>query len=205
MDPLSLTVSITSLILGCAKITKVASDLRSQYKRASLTLSSIATECTAVTTALSHLQSTMLLHNAVEAPDLMRTTDCVVAGCTLTLSVLDEYLQEINYTQDSMTFEPPHLTRREKIGTAWNESEMRELLQQLQGHKSSIMLILTMSQRYVTTDTDPVPTTSDSSSANRNQGFTSFCSRTAKTWTSCYQEQLTREARSRQVSWIRQY
>ena len=148
MDPLSLTVSITSLILGCAKITKVAHDVRSKYKRASLTLSSIATECTAVTAALSHLQSTMLSHNAVEAPDLMRTTECVVTGCTLTLSVLDEYLQEVKYSEDSWPTNPSTLTTREKITTVWNETEMRELLQQLQGHKSSIMLILTMSQRF---------------------------------------------------------
>lgn len=147
MDPLSMTVSITSLLLGCAKVTKAAQDLRLRYKGASLTMSSIATECSAVTTALSYLQNMIIGHSMTGQQDLVNTFDCVITGCTLTLSVLDEYVAELNYLDNPEAFNPSSVTRKDKMKVIWNEAEMRELLLQLQGHKSSIMLLLSIMQR----------------------------------------------------------
>lgn len=147
MDPISLTVSITSLLLGCTKITKAAHDARSKYKGASLTISSIATECSAVTVALSHLQSILSSKSNVLDETTIGCLDCVITGCTLTLSVLEEYVVELQTAPNLTPNDPKALTRMDKAKVVWNEAEMRELLQQLQGHKSSITLLLTIAQR----------------------------------------------------------
>ena len=147
MDPLSITVSITSLLLGCSKVTKAAHDARSKYKGASLAISSIATECSAVTIALSHLQDVLTSRSSSLDERTLGCLECIITSCTLTLSVLEEYVVELQIVRDHTSDELKSLKAMDKAKVVWNESEMRELLQQLQGHKSSITLLLTIAQR----------------------------------------------------------
>ena len=112
-----------------------------------MTLSSIATECSAVTAALFHLQNIVSSRTAFLDEISGESLSCVMNGCILTLSVLEEYLVEFQSAQDPNIFGLKPLTTREKSKVVWNESEMKELSQQLQGHKSSITLLLTVAQR----------------------------------------------------------
>lgn len=147
MDPLSITVSVTSLLFACAKITKEAHDIRSKYKGVSMTLSSIATECSAVTAALLILQN-MFTDGSPSLDDIpLRSLECVMNGCAMTLSVLEEYLLELQLDPDPASAGTKPLKRKRKMKAVWNEVEMKELWQQLQGHKSSITMILTIAQR----------------------------------------------------------
>ncbi|PGG99379.1 hypothetical protein AJ80_09375 [Polytolypa hystricis UAMH7299] len=145
MDPLSITVSISSLLVACAQVVKVASDIRGKYKTASLTISSIATECVTVTTALSHLQMLAIRRAEFFDSNTINMFDCVITGCKLTLSVLDEYIMEIS-AGGTDTYGPGRMTTKSKAKVIWNEAEMRELLQQLRGHESSLNLLLTVMQ-----------------------------------------------------------
>ena len=144
-----MTVAITSLVMKCASIVKAAQDVRGRYKAATLAISSIATECVAVSTALSHLQSLTINDGSVDA-DVVNTLETVVIGCTLTISVLDEYILEL--IADNNVLKTADVTTKwtTKVKFLWNEAEMKELLQQLRGHQSSITLLLTVLRRYVT-------------------------------------------------------
>ncbi|MCJ1284978.1 hypothetical protein MMC26_004315 [Xylographa opegraphella] len=143
MDPLSMTVAITSLVMKCASIVKAAQDVRGRYKAATLTISSIATECVTVSTALSHLQNLAINDGSVDA-DVVNTLETVVIGCTLTISVLEEYILEL--ITDKKVSNSADITSKwtTKVKFLWNEVEMRELLQQLRGHQASITLLLTV-------------------------------------------------------------
>lgn len=73
--------------------------------------------------------------------------ECVITGYTLTLSVLEEYGVELQVIQDLNLLDLKPLTTKERTKLIWNKSEIKELLQQLQGHKSSITLLLTIAQK----------------------------------------------------------
>lgn len=47
-----------------------------------------------------------LRHTGSPDPTAMNSLECVVASCTLTLSVLDEYTAELNYFNDTSSFQP---------------------------------------------------------------------------------------------------
>ncbi|PGH13662.1 hypothetical protein AJ79_03510 [Helicocarpus griseus UAMH5409] len=146
MDPLSITASISGLLVACAQVVKIASDVRGKYKTASLTISSIATECVTVTTALSHLQVLVIRRADSFDSNTANMFECVITGCKLTLSVLDEYIMELSLDHGE-------LTSKNKAKVVWNESEMKELLQQLRGHESSLNLLLTVMQSQSGTET----------------------------------------------------
>jgi hypothetical protein len=96
MDPLSIKVSVSSLLVVAATVVKVIHDVRGDYKDAAPMLSSIASECTVVQAALARLQSLMLADSqALESrltPQVTAVFETALLGCALTLSVIDEEL-----------------------------------------------------------------------------------------------------------------
>lgn len=60
MDPLSRTVSVSSLLVIAARVVNIIHDVRGDDKDAALMLSSITSECTVVHATLARLQSLML-------------------------------------------------------------------------------------------------------------------------------------------------
>ncbi|MCJ1402608.1 hypothetical protein MMC11_005828 [Xylographa trunciseda] len=144
MDPLSMTVAISSLVMTCASIVKAAQDVRGRYKAATLTISSIAAECVAVSTALSLLQNLSISGNGSVDADVVNTLETVVIGCTLTISVLHEYILELITDNNVLKSADAKSKWRTKVKFLWNEVEMKELLLQLRGHQSSITLLLTV-------------------------------------------------------------
>ncbi|KAH0534119.1 hypothetical protein FGG08_007277 [Glutinoglossum americanum] len=142
MDPVSMIASITSLVVGCAKIVQIAQGAYGIHKAASLTISSISTECVAVSASLSYLQSLVVGNSGSLDPHIANAFETVIVGCTLTLSVLNEYIMELAANKEVLDMAPA--SRMAKAKLMWNESEMKELLQQLRGHQSSITLLLTV-------------------------------------------------------------
>lgn len=150
MDPLSAASSIASVMIGCAKVVKVAHDIRGKYKGASVTIASIATECATVRTGLSQLQKVATKTNDFDE-DTADTFETVILGCTLTMSVLNDYVAELTESMGEVNAEVgiAQPSRMAKMKLLWNESEMKELLHQLRGHQSSITMLLTTLQRFV--------------------------------------------------------
>jgi hypothetical protein len=60
MDPLSITVFVSSLLMVAAKVVKSISDVRDRYKDAAFMLASIASEVAVIHASLAHLQNSML-------------------------------------------------------------------------------------------------------------------------------------------------
>ncbi|KAK2756183.1 hypothetical protein FQN54_005591 [Arachnomyces sp. PD_36] len=152
MDPLSITTSVASLLVACSQVVRIATDIRGKYKTASLTISSIATECGTVTTALSHLQVLAITRPEPFDSNTTNMFECVMTGCKLTLSVLEEYVTELSEGATDMSTPVP-MTVKSKAKVVWNEPEMKELLQQLRGHQSSLTLLLTVLQSQSGTQT----------------------------------------------------
>ncbi|ERF72070.1 hypothetical protein EPUS_04988 [Endocarpon pusillum Z07020] len=115
MDPLSVTVSVSSLLVIAARVVKVIHDIRGDYKDAEFILCSIASECT-VTEAF----------------------DTALLGCALTLSVLDEELRKLVQGGfiDTNALEP------RKLKYLVENERLKELLQQIRGQLLAITLLL---------------------------------------------------------------
>ncbi|MCJ1393744.1 hypothetical protein MMC18_006620 [Xylographa bjoerkii] len=156
-----MTVAIASLVMKCASIVKAAQDVRGRYKAATLTISSMATECVTVSTALSHLQNLAINDNGSVDVDVVNTLETVVIGCTLTISVLDEYILELTTDKSVLKSADSSSKWTTKVKVLWNEAEMRELLQQLRGYQSSITLLLTVLQSEMTIDSKSQVETQD--------------------------------------------
>ncbi|KAF7506534.1 hypothetical protein GJ744_011680 [Endocarpon pusillum] len=133
MDPLSVTVSVSSLLVIAARVIKVIHDIRGDYKDAEFVLCSIASECTVVHTSLAHLQSMMLADfqtlRSRLTPQVTEAFDTALLGCALTLSVLDEELRKLvqGGVIDTNALEP------RKLKYLVENDRLKELLQQIRG------------------------------------------------------------------------
>src|ERR1700712_4628746 len=97
---------ITPLLSTCTKIVKILHDVGKKFKRAPLMMTSIASECSLIHVALAQLRnfdwSAMSTYGDVRGEQLTRTTEAIILGCTLTLSVIEEYAIELQeYVQGS--------------------------------------------------------------------------------------------------------
>ena len=148
MDPLSATASVAALLVTCGKVARVALGVCGTYKDAPFTIDSIATECAAVRAALDCLQS--LLGDDTDSLDveISHKFETAILGCTSILSALEEYVIELRKNQDLSNLDAT--SRRAKLKLLWHERKIKELLLQLQGHKSSITMLVNVLQRSVT-------------------------------------------------------
>jgi hypothetical protein len=140
-----LVLAITPLLLGCKKVIKIIQDVRTKCKTAPLTMISIATECSTVSTALSQLQ---FLSQGEGREHIMHSIEASILGCTLTLSVLEEYIMGLQSSiEDSILKATNQAGMMAKAMVVWKEDEMKELLQQLQSHQINLKILLTVLQR----------------------------------------------------------
>jgi len=106
---------------------------------------SIATECSTVSAALSQLQ---FLSQGEGREHIMHSIEASILGCTLTLSVLEEYIIGLQSSiEDSILKATNQVGMMAEAMVVWKEDEMKELLQQLQSHQISLKILLTVLQR----------------------------------------------------------
>ncbi|KAF3312423.1 GTP-binding protein Rho1 [Orbilia oligospora] len=135
MDPLSITVSVSSLIVVCTRIIKLSSDVSNAYRSASFVLSAIASECAVISASLTRLQN-MLLSQPERASPLAESLETALLGCALTMSVLQEQLGGLaNETEDGQL-------KAKKFKYVLEQDYLKELLQQARGQQVSITLLL---------------------------------------------------------------
>lgn len=138
---------ITPLLSQCEKIVRILHNVGRKFKRAPLMMTSIATECSLILVALAQLRTfdwtSVAAHSDGQQEQMTRATESIILGCTLTLSVIEEYAIEL---QDYV--EGPNLSPTEQMGimarvrVLWKEDEMRELLLQLRGYQSGLTDLL---------------------------------------------------------------
>jgi len=130
---------------GCAKVVKTLYDVRKRYKAAPAMLTTIATECSTFRLALSRLQT---LSKGEEREDVLDSIGIAVLTCEMTLSALEEHALELSESVDSLDAENlDRLGAVDRVKIVWKESEMKDLLQQLQRHQSNLAFLLNVLQR----------------------------------------------------------
>jgi hypothetical protein len=140
MDPLSITVSVSSLIIVCTRIIKLSSAVSSTYRDASFMLSAITSESAVISASLTRLQS-MLLSQPDRLGALAESLETALLGCALTLSVLQEQLGGLATETEAGEIKP------KKFKYVLEQDHLKELLQQIRGQQISITLLLQTYQK----------------------------------------------------------
>jgi hypothetical protein len=146
--------SIAPLIATCSKIIKILRDVGKKFKRAPLIMTSIATECSLINSALEQLKD--FDWNSLENEEddrveqITRSTEMVILGCTLALSVIEEYSSELqDYIEGSKLSPTEQMGIMARVRVLWKEDEMRELLLQLRGYQTTLTALIRAAHELV--------------------------------------------------------
>lgn len=148
MDPLSVTVSVSGLILSAGKIIKSIHDLHSHLKDLPLLISSISAECTVVYASLSYLQDMQTRPRPGWATIVTDAISTSLMGCALTLSVLDKDIDAC-LVAGRHPWDADAVRRSRAI---MSQDHLKELITQLRGQQMALSLLLTTLQRSVYVD-----------------------------------------------------
>lgn len=149
MDPLSITVSVSSLLVVTARIVKLINNVHGSYQDAAIVLASIASECAVIHASLAHLQNLILTKSHTLGPGLtpqvIGVFDTSLLGCALTFSVIDKEVQGLvdglNPTKG--------LSGKKRIQFILEQDRLKELLTQVRGQQTSLTLLLAILQKSV--------------------------------------------------------
>jgi hypothetical protein len=138
---------IPPLVQSCQKIVRTLQDVGKKFKRAPLMMTSIASECGLIHVALTQLRdfdwSNLAPDSKNRLEQMIRATETIILGCTLTLSVIEEYAMELQeYVQGSKLSPTEQMGVMSRVRVFWKEDEMRELLVQLRGYQSGLTDLL---------------------------------------------------------------
>lgn len=156
VDPISTATAIPSLLLTLTKVVQLCNDIREKYKNAELGIGNIASECAVVKAALGQLQdlldgmdSATWKAQAGDGP-IVASLDEVTIACTSTFSMLTDYLSDASEAvDDDSSNRSSGASRKQRAQFVWNEEKVKSLMLQLRGHQSSLTLLLTVLQMYV--------------------------------------------------------
>jgi hypothetical protein len=145
---------ISPLLSTCTKIVKILQDVGKKFKRAPLMMTSIATECSLIHVALGQLRDfdwpSMESYDDGRLEVMIRSTEAIVLGCTLTLSVIEEYAIELqDYVEGAPLSPTEQMGIMTRVRVLWKEDEMRELLLQLRGYQTGLTNLLRAAHEYV--------------------------------------------------------
>ncbi|KAL8770328.1 MAG: hypothetical protein Q9209_003964 [Squamulea sp. 1 TL-2023] len=145
MDAFSVSASVVGLTATCLKTAKDLHDIKDKFHGANLTISAICTETTIISASLSRIQSFILSSpdeisdKLKERPDLVATLDSALTGCYVVFDVLQVEVQK--YTQ-SKNSESSNIGFRAKLRYVWNETAMQDVLTQMRGLQTALVLLL---------------------------------------------------------------
>ncbi|ORY06757.1 hypothetical protein BCR34DRAFT_604104 [Clohesyomyces aquaticus] len=147
MEPLTAAVGLMAMIPQCMQSAKDLYDLRAHYKDASLLISAIYSESMVIAASLSQVQ-TLLQRDALRnRPELHDTFDKALTGCRVVYVCLEEEVRELARKADN-----EELRRRDRLKYLWREETFKELLQQIRGQQSALVLLIQVLQMESLTD-----------------------------------------------------
>lgn len=157
MDPLTLSMAITPLILTSARLAILVTVVRDSYTDAPTTLLSILAECHLMHTALSKIQG-LVFRNETELAarlqgqkSLHDAFDKALTGCRITLTALNlevGKLVEPKPQQGKIKEGPMEMKFCAKVKVIWKEDVMKHLLEHTRGLMVSLHFIITLLERY---------------------------------------------------------
>lgn len=151
MDPLSITVSVLSLVARSITTIQTCQSYASKYQGLELSLSSLRTECSAISLALSQIQKLIVRNqrrNVEERFEELVLTEyqSVLSGCQLVFSTLNERLSELGLTNESNLKD---ITIWSKVKLVWNEPQLASLRGDISSQANAIGILLSVFQAYV--------------------------------------------------------
>jgi hypothetical protein len=117
-------------------------------------MTSIVTECNLINGVFHQLQNfdwpTLQVQDESRMEQMKRSAETLILGCTLTLSVVDEYSTELQeYVEGSKLSPTEQMGLMARVRAIWKEDETRELLLQLRGYHTGLTNLLRAAHEYV--------------------------------------------------------
>lgn len=144
MDPLSIAASIAGIAGVCIQAARFLDTLRSQFQNAHVTITALSSQCRAIKTGLSQLQTLVLQNHTIrDLPDVVLTLDTTLTGCFVVLSCFEDSLDKLCNAAALMESHRS-LARKwwSRTRIAWNEGEMKGYLSLLQGQQSAVAFLV---------------------------------------------------------------
>ncbi|KAK0726746.1 hypothetical protein B0T26DRAFT_691595 [Lasiosphaeria miniovina] len=144
MDPLSVTASIAGIAGVCIQAASLLDTLRSKIQNAHITITALSSQCRAIKTGLSQLQTLILQNHAIrDQPDVILTLDTTLTGCLVVLTCFEDLLDKL-CDRAVLMGSRRSLARMwwSRTRIAWNESEMKDYLSLLQGQQSAVAFLV---------------------------------------------------------------
>jgi hypothetical protein len=149
-DPLSIAVSVISVVSSCIKGLQTTTQYVNKYNLAELKLLALNMECLTLRSALcevQHLLSSPTL-SQLQVPTehsqhAKATFESLFGQCSLTFAILDQRLQLL-LTPTLREDNRPDI--KSKIAAVWNDSEIDQLRNLIHGLAQGVQLLLTAFQ-----------------------------------------------------------
>jgi hypothetical protein len=144
MDPLSVTASIAGIAGVCVQAGRFLDTLRSKFQNAHVTITALSSQCGAIKTGLSQLQTLVLQNHTIrDRPDVALTLDTTLTGCLVVLTCFEDSLDKLCDAAALMESRRSFVRNwwsRTRI--VWNEGEMKGYLSLLQGQQSAVAFLV---------------------------------------------------------------
>jgi hypothetical protein len=145
-EPISITAAVLAVSDRCLSTARAISALRHKFKNAQITISAIHSESTVISASLSLIYNLIqrdpeaLRSNFATRPELEGAFDTALTGCTLIFTVLDDEIQKLHVDGE--------LGIGGRVRVIWKDETMKELLQQIRGQQSALLLLTQALQMY---------------------------------------------------------
>lgn len=140
MDPLSISAACSSLAFGIVRNGRALAIIYDTFQSAQRSVFLIQTECAVIAAAISQVETlTSKLRLSTCEPQVLEALDLSLTGIALTLSELDKQIAAIT---DGVSEGMPKMGKSEKAKFVWRQESLNELLRQLQGQSTALILLL---------------------------------------------------------------
>lgn len=154
MEILGGQVAISTLISACCTIITGAYQLHQRWKQIPQTLTAIVATCRATQTLLEQAETSFFDKSDRANSVLINTKKEEFIGikvsCFITLSSIKDHVRDLLETRGSEVFQSAQrMKKRDRFKALWNETDMKESLDQLKNYRENISSLLNVLSRLV--------------------------------------------------------
>lgn len=151
MEIAGVHLAIGPLLSGCFQIVTTINKLHQSYKFMPMTLASIVATCNMTRITLDRVDSNLVMSLDITKKvnrELLEQFDGIKIGCTMTLSLLEKHVTDLlEVGSSAVPLKAQQTSRKHKLKSLYNESDMKELLGQMKDHNALLNTILNVLQR----------------------------------------------------------
>ncbi|KAI8939206.1 hypothetical protein NX059_005036 [Plenodomus lindquistii] len=142
MEPLSITASVLSVTTTFVTSAVYLNEIRNAWKLAPVTVGTLCSQIKVSAASLSQIQSLLLSEKDAlsDKPELVASFDTTLTSCLVLSSLLEKYVSKIK----GPVLGGSASTWKAKFRTLWNETEIKELLRQLDTQQTGITMLISL-------------------------------------------------------------